>query len=284
MTAAIRTIKTNGCEMHTSPRGAGEQMTMSPFPALPVYVINLESATKRWANTQKIFSAAGIAFSRVSAVDGKTLKLDPAEYSESWYRRLHGRETNPPEVGCYLSHLDALRTFLGTESELALICEDDLEFGPDIVSLLAKALAGPRFWNVLRLSGLSAGRPLTVRRLGQDHRLCINIARIKGSGAYVIDRTAARVFTDRLLPMVLPYDHALDREWFYGLTAACVSPFPIVQRQKRFGSAIQTYAQAKLPPFRRWLTTYPYQAFNEISRWICRGAFFLWIKLGPARR
>jgi glycosyl transferase family 25 len=256
---------------------------MANFPAIGVYVINLESATKRCSNIRNIFSEAGITFSRVPAIDGKTLKWEPAEYSESWYRCLHGRETNPPEIGCYLSHLKALRTFLETEAELALICEDDLNFGADLATLLSKALAFRRFWNVLRLSGLSAGRPLRVRRFYGDYWFCINIARLKGAGAYVIDRTAARVFTSRLLPMVLPYDHAIDREWFYGLTAACIFPFPIIQRQKRFGSAIQTYAQSKLPSFRRWLTTYPYQAFNEITRWICRGGLFLWVKLHRSR-
>ena len=249
------------------------------LPGIPVYVINLESATKRWINVQKIFGEAGLSFTRVPAVDGKTLRWTPADYSESWYRSLHGRETNPPEIGCYLSHLEALRAFLGTGAELGLICEDDLDFGADLPKLLTEALALPRFWNVLRLSGLSAGRPVKVRRFYGDHWLCINLDRIKGSGAYLLDRPAARAFTTRLLPMALPYDHALDREWFYGLTAACVVPFPISQRQKKFGSAIQTYAQAKLPTWRRWLTTYPYQAGNEITRWVCRGAFLIWVKL-----
>ena len=252
---------------------------MESSPTIPVYVINLESAVKRRANTQKVFSEAGISFSRVPAIDGKVLKWEPTEYAEKWYRCLHGRETNPPEIACYLSHLKALAQFLETEAEFALICEDDLDFGADLTALLAKALAGRRFWNVLRLSGVSAGRPLRVRRVHGDHWVCINIARIKGSGAYLIDRTAALVFIKRLLPMVVPYDHAIDREWFYGLTAACIFPFPILQRQKRFGSAIQTYAQPKLPWFRRWLTTYPYQAGNEIVRWICRGVFFLLVKL-----
>jgi glycosyl transferase family 25 len=275
-------VATNSEREHavsTSPAHS-EKTRQTHLPAIPVYVINLESATKRWANVQKIFSAAGINFSRVPAIDGKTLEWGPTHYSEGWYRSLHGRETNPPEIACYLSHLEALRVFLETEAELAFICEDDLEFGADLATLLVKALALPRFWNVLRLSGLSAGRPLKVRKFYGDHWLCINSARIKGSGAYLVDRTAARTFLERLLPMMVPYDHALDREWFYGLTAACVSPFPIVQRQKRFGSAIQTYAQSKLPPFRRWLTTYPYQAGNEIARWIFRGALFLWVKLG----
>lgn len=255
---------------------------MSKLPAIPVYVINLESAVKRWANVQKIFTEAEIAFSRVAAVDGTTLQWQPGQYSQTWYECLHGRQTNPPEIACYLSHLETLRRFLETNAEVALICEDDIKFGSDLAALLSAALEGERFWNVLRLSGVSAGRPLKVASFYGDHSLCINIGRIKGSGAYLIDRKAAQVFTDRLLPMVVPYDHAIDREWFYGLRAGCVAPFPVLQRQKKFGSAIQTYAQPKLSRLRRWLTTYPYQACNEVSRWLCRGAFFLWLKLKPA--
>jgi glycosyl transferase, family 25 len=256
---------------------------MSNLPAIRAYVINLESATKRWSHIQSVFPKLDISFFRVPAIEGKTLRLEPSDYSESWYRCLHGRETNPPEVGCYLSHLKALRGFLETGAELALICEDDIMPGTDLTTVLSRALACRRFWNVLRLSGLSEGWPLKVTRLCGDYWLCINVARIKGSGAYVVDRKAARVFTTRLLPMMLPYDHAIDREWFHGLTAACILPFPIIQRQKRFGSSIQTYAQAKLPLFRRWLTTYPYQAFNEITRWICRVALFLSMKLRDSR-
>ena len=255
---------------------------MSDVLAIHAYVINLDNATKRWLNVETIFSETQIAFSRVPAIEGKTLSLQPAEYSEKWYRFLHGRETNPPEVGCYLSHLNALHRFLATDAELALICEDDLKFEADLTTLLTRVLSLRRFWNILRLSGLSHARPVRVRNVHEQYSLCVNFGRIKGSGAYVIDRKAARVFTRRLLPMKLPYDHAIDREWFYGLTAASISPFPVIQRQKKFGSAIQTYAQPKLSSVRRWFTTYPYQAFNEATRWICRGALYLrtkWRKL-----
>src|SRR5689334_18487862 len=102
---------------------------MSKLPSIPAYVINLDGAAKRWRHVQKIFAEAGISFSRVPAIDGKTLKLEPSIYSEHWYRFRHGRETNPSEVGCYLSHLKAWQWFLETNSELGLICEDDISFG-----------------------------------------------------------------------------------------------------------------------------------------------------------
>jgi glycosyl transferase family 25 len=252
---------------------------MSRLPAIPTYVINLEGAAKRWKHVQKIFAEAGITFSRVPAIEGNTLRLEPSIYSEGWYRSLHGRETNPREVGCYLSHLKAWQSFLGTGSEHGLICEDDISFSPDFVTVITNVLTLPRFWNLLRLSGLSQGSPLKVRQLSAQQWLCINLGRIKGSGAYLIDRKAAQVLTGRLLPMKLPFDHALDREWCHHLIAASVIPYPINQIQKRFGSSIQTYAEPKLPSYRRWLTTYPYQACNEMMRWVFRAALFLALKL-----
>lgn len=255
---------------------------MSNLLALQIYVINLEGATKRRAHIEKSFAEAGLTFRRVPAIDGKTFQWQSSDYSEGWYRCLHGREVNRPELGCYLSHLQALRTFLATEAPFALICEDDISLESELPAVLSAAVTAPRFWNVLRLSGLSEGRSLRVNRLVGDSWVCLSLARMKGTGAYLVDRKAARTFTSRLLPMKLPYDHALDREWFYGLRAATILPFPINQKQKRFGSSIQTYAQPKLSSWRRLLTTYPYQAFNESMRWLFRSAWFLALKLRKA--
>jgi glycosyl transferase family 25 len=103
------------------------------------------------------------------------------------------------------------------------------------------------------------------------------VGRIKGTGAYVVSRTAAKQFVDHLLPIKLPYDHALDREWFWGLNAVCALPFPISQTDRLFRSSIQKHSQPKLSRARRFATTYPYQAFNEVSRYIFRlGSLVTW--------
>ena len=284
--AAINFIDTHRLLSQNQNSESANARLASPFSSLPsirAYVINLDGAAKRWSHVQKIFAEAGITFARVPAIDGKTLELEPSIYSEAGYLSLHGRQTNPPEVGCYLSHVRAMRSFLDTDSELALICEDDISFGPELVTVMTAILSLRRFWNLLRLSGLSEGCPLKVQSLSPDASLCINLRRVKGAGAYLIDRKGAQTLVNSLLPMKLPFDHALDREWCHHLTAASVIPYPINQIQKRFGSSIQTYAQPKLSAFRRWLTTYPYQASNEIMRWLCRSTLFLAVKLRSLR-
>jgi glycosyl transferase family 25 len=235
-----------------------------------VYIVNLDAAWDRWSCMETVFAKTQLNLCRVSAIDGNTLRLSHRVYSESRYRRFHGRETNTLEIGCYLSHVKALETFLSTEEEFAVVGEDDIVINQDFEAVLAEALRYSRFWNVLRLTGLSQGIPIKVIKLIGEYYLGVNLGRLKGSGAYVVDRTAARVLARRLLPMWLPYDHAIDREWFHGLRSTCIVPFPISQSEKRFRSVIQRNSKPKLSSGRRWCSTYPYQIFNEFMRWVFR--------------
>jgi glycosyl transferase family 25 len=149
----------------------------------------------------------------------------------------------------------------------------------DFDAVIEAAMAYARSWNILRVTGLSRGHPVRLARLLDDYSLCVSLGRLKGSGAYVIDRGAATALLSRLLPMRLPYDHALDREWFLGLRAAYINPFPASQIESPFLSSVQPGIYLKLSRTRRTLTTYPYQACNEIMRWCFRGAAYLRFKL-----
>jgi len=211
---------------------------------------------------------------RVPAINGGTIEFPSRDFDEARYRRLHGRVANGYEVGCYLSHLKALTAFLATEEEHALICEDDLVIGANLPEVLRDCLRYARYWNVLRVAGLSTGRAMKVADLPSGGSLCVNAGRMKGAGAYVVDRAAARAFVEHLLPMWLPYDHAFDREWCYGLRCLSVLPFPISQTDGLFRSSIQKSSGARLPRLGRWLGTYPYQVGNEVSRWFHRITYF----------
>ena len=176
------------------------------------YILNLESAQDRWAALSGAFERIGFPVTRVPGVEGAKLELPIPEYAEGRYRWFHGRPTNVREVGCYLSHVAACRAFLETPDEHGLICEDDLVLGPDFPKVLEAALRHRASWNILRLTGLSTGHAVPVHALGGGYALCVNFGRLKGAGAYVVNRAAARAFVAHLLPMWLPWDHAFDRE------------------------------------------------------------------------
>ena len=243
------------------------------------FIINLDSATDRWAFIQASFAGSQVVLCRVPAVDVKTLALPHAQYSEKLYRWFHGRTPNVRELACYLSHLKALEAFRATDEEYALIGEDDLVLRPDFDAAIEAAMRYARSWNILRVTGLSRGHPMKLARLCGSYFLSINLGRLKGAGAYVIDRVAATALLNRLLPMRLPYDHAFDREWFFGLRAAYIIPFPASQTESPFLSSVQPGIYLRLSRTTRILATYPYQACNEIMRWFFRGTAYLCFKL-----
>lgn len=245
------------------------------------HVINLDSAKERWVHMERAFAGSALELVRVPAVIGKDLTLPLPEFDEGKFRRRHGRHTNIFEVACYLSHVKALKSFLGTADSHALICEDDLSPGPGLDGVLARLMTMSDRWNMVRLAGLKLGRPLGITDLGGGYSLTVPFHRFKGTGAYLIDRKAAEALVRGLLPMWLPYDHALDREWVHGFTVASVAPFPISQTEEEFASGIQGNAQRHLSRSVRWRWTYPYQVVNELSRWITRAVRAVSLKSRP---
>jgi glycosyl transferase family 25 len=242
------------------------------------YLINLDAATDRRAFMEKALAALRFPVTRISAVDGRTLARPIPDYDEAKYHRRHGRTTKPGEIGCYLSHVFAWRAFLATGDAYGLMCEDDLVLGPDLEKVIDLALPHAAHWNILRLSALGEGHPASVLRLDSQYSLAVNLGRLKGTGAYLIDRRGAATLVAGMLPMWLPFDHALDREWAFGLKAARISPWPCSQTDKLFRSTIQGQKARKLSALRRWATTYPYQIVNEFCRWAIRSLQFFRMK------
>ncbi len=259
-----------------------ERCVQFPPISMRAFIINLDSAIDRWAFLERSFAETGFSITRVSGVDGHALQLPIPEYAEVRHRWLHGRPNAPGHIGCYLSHVRAMQAFLETDDEHALIGEDDLTLGPDFEAVIASALQQSCHWNILRLTGLSDGVPLRAIQLTGDYTLCVGLGRLKGTGAYVIDRKGASTLTARMLPMFLPIDHAMDREWVFGLRAAYILPFPASQKDSGFRSSIQLGKAQKLSRLRRIVATYPYQAFNEMTRWLFRGAQYARIRAAGA--
>jgi glycosyl transferase family 25 len=257
-----------------------------PFPkTMLAYVINLDRETARWRHMVSAFKASDIGLVRVPAIDGNSIELTARELDSSGYRWRHGRKINIFEVACYLSHLRALTAFLDSSTdEIAMILEDDVMPSASIDKVVREVSKFSGSWSILRLSGLSRGKPLRVMELSSDHFICVNLGRLKGAGAYMINRIAARRMVNNLLPIALPYDHAMDREWVWCLKAACVLPFPISQTERRFRSSIQHNSQPKLGRARRICTTYPYQAFNELNRYVFRLRSFAGWKTNAGQR
>lgn len=191
------------------------------------YVINLQKASQRLKNMRVDLNDLGISYTRIEAIHGDDLTLPIDEYNERKFNVLTGKVANKRMVGCYLSHIKALREFLKSNQLYALILEDDALLPKRTIPLLTSALQYNTQWDMIRLTAEREGAYLPFAQLPDGYKLAYNTRVLKNTGAYLINRYAAQCCVDQMLPMCLPYDVALDRDWDFGFRTACMIPFPV---------------------------------------------------------
>ena len=241
-------------------------------PAWHCLVINLDRSTARLAHISGQLGALNIAFERLAAIDGRDIDPDATpHFSRGEYERRHGKEPTPGEIGCFLSHIEAMRRFLATEASFCLVLEDDAALHGDIADVLRGLEECAGAWNIALLYGNYPALPQRLARIGRNHELVGYLARQTGGVAYAIDRHAAQVYLRRMLPMSLPFDVDFDRAWDFGIRFRGVLPFAagtggypsdigVIGRKFRWYRRLPTYAArglCELKRYRHYLLTDP---------------------------
>jgi len=242
---------------------------------LQTWVINLDRAPERMAGIAARLQALKLPYTRLSAVDARALTPEQhATLDEATYCRQHGMTSLPGELGCYLSHIAVMKALLASQAEFALVLEDDVGLTDSLPAVLQGLLQHANRWDVVKLSAVHRGTPQPVLALPQGHQLAVMLSRVTGSSAYLINRRAAEAWlglrrpSASLLPMQLPYDHAYDRAWRFGLKQRLVVPQPCLhddQAPSTIGATSANNGQRKFPWFKRW-STYRYRLGNEAQR------------------
>ena len=191
------------------------------------YLINLDRATERLRRMDARLQRLGIPYNRIPAVLGDRLKEPIEGFDETGFRVRTGKQPNKREIGCYFSHLKVMETFLEEGRSHALVLEDDALLPDNLTGVLESALDHADQWDLLRLSSSRTGEFIPVAGLAHGHQLAINTRVLKNTAAYLINRKAAQRCLDCLLPMKMPFDVALDRDWTMDLVSACVRPLPV---------------------------------------------------------
>lgn len=196
-------------------------------PRFQTFVINLDRSPDRFSAIGQRLSRVGLPWMRVPAIDGSTLDLScTTEVDLAGYRRNHGKQLNAAEVGCYLSHMRAMREFLAGPWNWALVLEDDADFPDDFQRLLEHLISFDDQWDIVKLSSFHSGTPVRIEDLSEHYALAVPLSRQMNSNSILFNRHAAEVLVEKLLPMQLPYDHALERAWLFGLRLRTVTPSP----------------------------------------------------------
>ena len=242
-----------------------ELIACAPSNACIVYLINLDRSPERLANVSARLTALGLAFERVPAVDGMT--LSEAEFARQTRENRYYKPLRRGEVGCYLSHLEAMRRFVATGREYALILEDDVVLPDRLPCLLNDAIGLRRrsvdarlAWDVLKLAN-KRRRHIDLAPLGADHRLV-------EYGPSVPTTTAAAVWTrDGAIRWIQgsngvarPIDCDLQHPWEYGLCIRSIHPVPVAAGTE---STMGSKDHATRAPWRKLA----YEASRLVQKW-----------------
>ena len=207
---------------------------MKTKPLYQTYLINLDRATDRLELMQKEFEKCEITYERISAVDAKT--LDSSTYK---IKNKYDRDLVPGEIGCYLSHVKTLETFLASENDFALIIEDDAILVDDFKSAVEHALSNyeelsnKHKWDVLKLFN---GKRKHIKIADVNNKYIIGACGTSipiTTIAAIWTRKAAEKFLNKIktpLPMIQrPIDCDLQHAWefdlrIYNLLPSLVKP------------------------------------------------------------
>lgn len=183
---------------------------------IQTYLINLDGSDARLDSASAQLAAENIAFERVPAFDGRGRDLASLpDFDFEAGNRYMGRPMRGGEVGCYLSHLDCLRRFLGGDADYVLIFEDDLELAPNFHATLRDILgwleSRPEDWDLINLGGERKKIYSPVKVFGAHTLIRAHYFPMSSTGM-LWTRKGAEEFVRRFSHIVKPYDNAI-RDW-----------------------------------------------------------------------
>lgn len=191
---------------------------------LGVYVINLDRSQDRWDAISSRAKACGIEIIRIAAVDGRAIASENyVDVDHRSFMRQGARTLLPGEYGCYRSHLSCLSTFLFSEFDAALVLEDDVEVGADLIARTLAILDAAPDAHLVKLYNHRSRLflPICTSRLGD--RVGHSIHGPQGSAAcYVVTRSGAQKAIAAMSRICFPYDVALERGWSHGMKVLSV--------------------------------------------------------------
>ncbi|WP_231580342.1 glycosyltransferase family 25 protein [Spongiibacter sp. IMCC21906] len=195
------------------------------FSGLACWVISLNSETPNSTRLLNALRQQGLNAGFFSAVDGRQA-MPLLEGGERFCHNLalvrHGRQMTGGEVGCYLSHLRAVKMAYREGYQHLCIIEDDVVieplFGEVVRSLLDKNL------DMVRLMSLKVRRRKVLTTLAGEHQLVRPERGGLGTQAYLLSRAGMEKFIQHANTIYEPIDKVFDHFWLFDLKVYAVEP------------------------------------------------------------
>ncbi len=182
-----------------------------------VYVINLDRSPDRLEHFQRQAAGGGVAFERISAVDGK--RMSPQEIAAQSDPAYQFKPLSPAEVAVFLSHKQAWRQLLQTGEQYAAIFEDDVILAPNLATTLQAIERLPCSFDIIKLE--TTFRQIVVADVQAELAKGSQVQRLLtwhgGAAGYVISRACA----ERLLAWKERVSDPVDQVLFHPQSQVC---------------------------------------------------------------
>lgn len=188
----------------------------------------------------------GLVATPFIAVDGRT--TIPSLFSEEKIDQEKSKNdrfvylTNT-EIGCYLSHLRAIREAF--EKNVSHICllEDDVGVEPDFATIVNALFALPEHYEFVRLMGLKRHRRKVVKVI-TEHRIVRPVKGLCGTQGYVLNRSGMKKVLECGSVITKPIDKFYDHFWEIDLKAYCIEPHIVWEKTTTSSVKKQSRKQA----------------------------------------
>ena len=225
------------------------------------YVINLDKDTVRWQRINEHLLEQGIEVERVSAVYAADLPSN--EIAKAYNDVLNEQQfflpLKPAEIGCFMSHLKTLHSFLAQEEKpYAVILEDDVEFIGDVAEYQKQWLAAVDVPQPVMLK-LYARRSVDGACLYNEAAESTIRPRLVplGTQAAVVNRAAAKQLLATWQQFGMPVDVAYQHWWQHGVEVQVTVPNHVNEISEQVGGS--NISQKQPLPF-------SYKAKRELKR------------------
>lgn len=162
---------------------------------LSTYLISLEGDFEKRQVLKERFPQNYNNFNLIDAIDGRNILAKEYFLKVLPFVGVYGRLMSPSELGCTLSHIQALKDFLKSGQERALIIEDDLiggDFEIELISSLAAKLTENSLLICGGQNGLASRKWLFVKKKSDFYEVSpASYGNIFRTCCYVVTRSSA---------------------------------------------------------------------------------------------
>lgn len=195
------------------------------------FVISLKECADRRAKIAARLAQLRMAFEFVDGIDLRGADILEHPHYDAERRRLYyGRDLQPGELGCLLSHRQVYQIMVERELPYALVLEDDAGLEDDLPAVVASLVRSPVRWDLIRFldkKKVYRKKCRHICKIDAVHELSRLPTNSGGAYGYLLNHHAASRLLEIMRLNWLQNDVLHSRAWFTGLTTYIVRPSPV---------------------------------------------------------